>query len=158
MSEQDRGQFLLRLQVICGALAASVVMYVGVAWVVVRQGALGEVSGAMPAALPGAMLVAAALLLVAAGRVQRAMLARAAKPDGTGGSGVPMQAIQSAYIVGFALREAVAICGLVLTLISGDLKWAVVLSAVAVLAMVAGWPTRSRVESYLGQGRGPLEP
>jgi len=158
MSDEDRAQLILRLQVICGALMWSVLIYVGLAWFLGRQGAAGNMTKALPAALPGALLVAAALLLLASNRVPRMMLARAAEPDEAGGAIVPIQAVQSAYVVGFALRETVAIFGLVLTLTSGDMIWVLALSAVAILAMVAGWPTRSRVEAHLDVGSGPLEP
>ena len=46
------------------------------------------------------------------------------------------------FIIAFALREAVAIYGLVLSFLNGDIRWALGFGAVALMSMLLGWPKK----------------
>jgi hypothetical protein len=58
---------------------------------------------------------------------------------------------RTAIIIAFALREGVALYGLVLSLLSGDPKWATGFGAVALFSMVVGWPRRSVMEELAAE-------
>jgi F0F1-type ATP synthase membrane subunit c/vacuolar-type H+-ATPase subunit K len=57
-----------------------------------------------------------------------------------------LAAYRVAVILAFAIREAVAIYGLVLSFISGDLRWCFGFGAIALVSMMMGWPRRSTME------------
>ena len=57
---------------------------------------------------------------------------------------------RTAAIASFALRESVAIIGLVITFLSGDLRWCLGLAAAAALAMLLGWPRRADMVRLAG--------
>jgi len=52
--------------------------------------------------------------------------------------------------VSFAMRESAAIIGLVISLLTGDLRWCLALSAAAVLAMLLGFPRRADMVRLAG--------
>ncbi len=58
----------------------------------------------------------------------------------------PMERLQRyriAIILAFALRETVAIYGLVLSLATGNPRWVLGFGLVALVTMAMGWPRRS---------------
>jgi len=56
-------------------------------------------------------------------------------------------AYRSAVIIGMAFKESVAIFGLVLSLLSGEPRWAIGFGAVALVAMSFSWPQRTTMEA-----------
>ena len=133
--------------VICAAILMSIPVYVLVAWVIVGQGIPGAVGVGLPQAAPWALGAVGVALLVAAQAVWGAMRrGAAAKPTPE----ERLASYRTAAIVSFALRESAAIVGLVITLLTGNLRWCLVLSAAAVLAMLLGWPRRADMVRLAG--------
>ena len=122
------------------ALAASVVVYMVVAWVVAPTMATPggdaehiRVMAAILAVVSLGNLVAAQMLFAI--RVRAA--AKLPKPEQR------LDAYRIAFILSFALREAVAIFGLVFSFLSGDARWCLGFGTVALVSMLLGWPKRS---------------
>jgi hypothetical protein len=132
--------------VICIAILASIPLYVAIAWIVVGQGA-GELGGGLPPVLIWALGAVGIVVLVVAQAMWAAMKgSAAARPT-------PAERVASyrtAAVVSFALRESAAIIGLVITMLTGDLRWCVGLAAAAVLAMLLGWPRRADMQRLAG--------
>ena len=127
------------LHLICGALAAATVVYAGVGWVVVARDTLELPPLARPGALALSMAVAAVLLVLAAPLCQR-LVAEDREARQSMMPSVPFETYRQAIIVAFALREGAAVLGLVITLITRDVRWVLALGAGALLAMGLGWP------------------
>ena len=129
--------------ILCAAILLSIPIYAVVAWAVTVGGRSGIGSEGLPATvLWGLAAVGAAQLAVAQG-VWTAMKRTAATKE----TAVErLDGYRNAAIVAFALREATAVFGLALTLLTGDLRWCLALSALALLAMAAGWPRRAEME------------
>lgn len=140
------------LTLVAGALAASVVIYAGIAWFLTSE---AMAAGFEPAGLPGgvglALAVGGVALLVVAPVVQRKVResARGTTPTGA------VNAFRVSTIVGFALREAAAVLGLVIAVLTGQPLWCYGLSAAALGAMILGWPTRDALERF---ARGAVAP
>ncbi|MCD4748917.1 MAG: hypothetical protein K8R59_06030 [Thermoanaerobaculales bacterium] len=132
------------MQIICAALTASLGFYVGIAWLLQRQGSF--TMGPVPEDLPLILSLTGFSLLIVAEIVFRGLAARARRVEPPEGRLIPYQ---SAVVVGFALRESAGVLGLVLTLLTGDLRWVVGLSLLAGVAMVAAWPRRSTLEELV---------
>lgn len=132
------------MQIICTALMASLGMYVGIGWFLQKQGDF--TMGPVPDGLPFILSLTGFSMLIVAEIVFRALAARARRVEPPEGRLIPYQ---SAVVVGFALRESAGVLGLVLTLLTGDLRWVVGLSSFAVVAMVAAWPRRSTLEELV---------
>jgi len=145
---------VLVLQVICGGIAASVPVYVALAWFLLGAGKAPAFAVRPP--LPTVLAAAAVLLLVAARPLERAVLAA----GGQGGPTAPdrFAIVQRAHLVGFALREAAAIVGFVLTVATADIRWVLAAGALALVAMAAAWPTAARVERLLAPPDAAIEP
>lgn len=140
------------LQVVAGALAASVVIYAGVAWFLTTE-AFGADLGpqGLPAFWPRFLAVCGIGLILVAPLVERRI--RAAGRGEEMGEG--LSEYRTAVLVGFALREAASVLGLVIAVLTGDALWCYGLSAAALVAMAAGWPSRARLE---GVARGAVQP
>lgn len=142
----------MTLKILAGALAASVLVYAGVAWFLTSEAAAAglEPTG-LPEPLPWVFLGLGVVLLLAAplveGRIRAAGAGR--EPDQT------VAAFRTATIVGFALREAAAVFGLVIAITTGEAVWCYALSAAAILAMAGAWPSQSRLERF---ARGAVQP
>jgi hypothetical protein len=67
---------------------------------------------------------------------------------------VALQAYSQSTIVGFAMREACGVIGLTLSILAADWLWAVLLSFVALVAMLAAWPRSHSVQDWLLQNPG----
>jgi len=135
----QENQYLV-LRIICGAYLFSLAIYVVVARIVAGQGLGLE---PLPELLPWILVGVAAMTLVAAQPLSAVMIANAAKqPTAEARQG----GYRSAVIVAFAVREVAGIFGLVLTILTGDFRWVLVLAAAAALAMLIGWPKRSEFD------------
>lgn len=127
---------------IAAALVASVVVYIAVAWLI-----------APTAAAPSQdteyiQLIAAILAVLSLGHLVAAQTLFAIRARAAAKLPTPEQrlgAYRVALILSFALREAVAVFGLVLSFLSGDARWCLGFGAVALISMLMGWPKRSEM-------------
>ena len=135
------------LLVICGAIVASLAIYTGVAAVVLQQsgGSLGEES--LPPLLPAILASVGVTMLLGAGFVSSLILGPARQPGRTVEE--RLAAYFQSVIVGFAVREGAGVLGLVITLLSGDLKWVLGLSGAAAIAMAVAWPRREKMSDLV---------
>lgn len=140
------------LALVAGALAASVVVYAGIAWFLTSE---AVAAGFEPAGLAGsaraALIVGGLVMLLVAPLVEKRI-----RESGRGAA--PAQALsvfRTATVVGFALREAAALFGLLIAVLTGEPFWCFALSAAALVAMIAAWPTRGKLERYV---RGAVAP
>jgi len=138
------------LHLICGGFAAAVVVYAVLGWALITRGTFRLPPLARPGGLALSATTAAVLLLLAAPLIQR-LLAEDRDARSPGMPVVPFETYRQAIIVAFALREGAAIAGLLITLLTKDLRWVLALGAAALLAMALSWPSPARWER-LNQG------
>lgn len=127
------------LHVICGAFAASTAVYAALGWLLASSTALDLPRLPRPGGLALVLCTVALLLLLAAPLAQR-LLAQDRDARLRSMPVVPFETYRQATIVAFALREGAAIAGLVITLLTRDVRWVLGLGAAAVFAMLLGWP------------------
>lgn len=130
-------------QIIAAAIAASVLLYMAVAWLVVPTMSIPNAN------LQHVMLMAGVLAVLSIGHLLVAQTLFAARVRRAEELPTPEQrlgAYRVAVILAFAIREAVAIYGLVLSFISGDLRWCAGFGAIALVSMLMGWPKRSTID------------
>lgn len=155
---------LAQAQVIAGALAAAVVVYAVVAWVIVEVLGREILAGGLAAPLPGVLVVLAAAMLLAAPVVERRIMAApqpgtaaaadAASTTGTVGAAASLvERYRLAKLVGFALRELAAVIGLVVGLTTGEPRWTWGISAGTLLLMALAWPRAADLPPASGGGR-----
>jgi len=148
------GARLRVLRAVCGAMLAGVALLAGASVMVARLAA------ARPVASTGLSLTLTALtavLILAASRLQAAILARAGRGAGEarpGGEprGVAAEVVGAwarATVAGFASLAAVAALGLVVAAVTGVARYALVICGVAALGMLARWPRRAAVLGLL---------
>ena len=126
--------------IIAAAIAASVPIYMVVAWLVAPTVAAGPDNDELVPLLAGILAV------LSAGHLVLAQLLFSSRVRAAAQLPTPEQRLASyrvAVIIAFALREAVAIYGLVLGFLSGDPRWAFGFGSVALVSMVFGWPRGS---------------
>lgn len=136
-------QFVRLINIIAVALVASVLVYMVVAWVVAPT--IAEAGGDAEFI----QLLAAILAIVSLGHLVAAQMLFAIRIRSAAKLPTPEQRLASyrvAIILSFALREAVAVYGLILSFLSGDPRWCLGFGAVAVVSMLLGWPKRSAME------------
>lgn len=129
--------------ILAGAIAASVPIYMAVAWVVAPSVATASGNDDV---VP---LLAAIFAVLSAGHLVLAQLLFASRARAAEKLPTPEERLASyrvAVIIAFAIREAVALYGLVLTLLSGDPRWCLGFGVVALVSMALGWPRRSEME------------
>lgn len=158
---------LAQAQVIAGALAAAVVVYAVVAWVVVEVLGGEVLAGGLAAPLPGVLVAAAAAVLLAAPVVERRIMAQprpgtaeeadaasTSRTAGAAGTRVSfVERYRLAKLVGFALRETAAVIGLVVGLTTGEPRWTWGISAGTLLLMALAWPRAADLPPASGSGR-----
>jgi len=152
-SRQGRVDEALRfLYVVCIGMILSVGVFAIVTWFVSNgPGALGQVGPPVPQALAYVGFAVGLALLVAAPLVHRKMLARATttvRADER--TDTVLENFRLATLLAFILREGAAIVGLMLTLLTNEPMWCYVLSALAIIAMITGWPRPDQVQQLLG--------
>lgn len=149
-------QRLRTLRAICLALAASVAVYAGLSWLLLRVVRVEALAG-LPNAAPLTLTALAMILILLSSRL-RSVLLRRAFPRTTGLS-VSEEGLVAAYqratLVSFALLEGAGALGLVVALLSGEPFYGVALCAAALLAMATRWPNEGEVDRIL---RGRLVP
>ncbi len=127
------------------AMMGSIVIYVLFAALFLKAGQSFAVPGG--AGLHTA-LAAAALLCAVGGPGYFRMQSRALGKGSRGSSAeLALTRLLRARIIGLALAETAAILGLVQALTSGDIRWSVALSLVALAAMAVLWPRRRQLEA-----------
>jgi hypothetical protein len=122
------------------ALVASVLAYMAIAWFVAPTTV--ESSGDAEFI----QLMATILAVLSLGHLVAAQMLFAIRARAAAKLPMPEQrlgAFRIAFILSFALREAVAVYGLILSLLSGDARWCLGFGAVALISMLLGWPKRS---------------
>ncbi len=141
------------LQVICIAFASSLLVYAGLAWTLVEV--LGfEAVVELDSTVTTALAFVALATLPAAEMLTRMLRTKAAAAGQAAGAEVALQSYAQGVIVGFAMREACGVIGLVMSLLTGSWIWAVTLSAVALIAMIVAWPRSHSVQEWLLQQPG----
>lgn len=136
-------QFARVVFIIAAALAASVVIYVAVAWIVAPKMTSPGLDSEQLHLMALILAVLSIGHLAAAQALFTSRLRAAAKLPSPGQR---LESYRTSFILAFALREAVAIYGLVLSFLSGDVRWCLGFGAVALLSMLLGWPRRSAME------------
>ncbi len=137
-------QRLKTLQIIVMVAIMSLVAYVGIAFMLIRQEAIEPM--AMPSNLLPILAGFAVSTLFTASLIVKAMIAKARRITAPTDRLGPYQA---AMIVGVALRESTGVIGLVLTLLTGNLLWVCLLSGLAAIAILTDFPTRSALENLV---------
>jgi hypothetical protein len=132
------------LQIIVYSITFSLVVYVGVGIVLLRQGTVAPMT--TPTVLPWVLAVVAVSILAAAGTVVKTIMARVRKVET---ASEKLTAYRSAVVVGAAMRESVGVIGLFATLITHNLLWVTLLAALAALAILTNLPTRLALRSAL---------
>lgn len=136
-------QFIRLINIIAVALVASVLVYMVIARVVAPT--VAEAGGDAELI----QMMAAILAIVSLGHLVAAQMLFAIRVRAAEKLPSPEQRLGSyrvAIILSFALREAVAVYGLILSFLSGDARWALGFGAVAAISMLLGWPKRSAME------------
>ena len=155
VAEQSReGQLdeaLRFLNIVSVAMVASVGVFAMVSWFVASgPGAMGPVGPPLPQAVALIGVAVGVGLLLAAPIAHRKMVERAAvslRADER--VDTALESYRLATMLAFILREGAAIVGLMLTLLTNQPMWCYVLSALAVVAMIWGWPRRDDLANLL---------
>jgi hypothetical protein len=129
--------------IIAGAIAGSVLVYMAIAWIVAPT---VTTSGDNPNFI---RLVAGVLAALSAGHLVAARVLFATRLRAAEKLSTPEQRLggyRVAVIIAFAVREAVALYGLVLSFLSGDPIWCIGFGAVALMSMLLSWPKRPEME------------
>jgi len=140
-----------RLRTLATAFCASAALYIVVAVILERVVGLDALME-IPFSVAAGIAVLQLLVILAGYLISRAM--RAPRRSRTGAAPDPEEALgryTASVIVASAFREAAAVFGLLLTLLTGDLIWVTLLATVAVISMVVHWPRREAVQDYLQQ-------
>lgn len=155
----DVGPTVRTLSIICAAILMSVPVYAIIAILLNGSGAGGFPPEAVPRPVVPVLVVAAALLLLSAPSIGRAV--RRPSRDMTGGAtdspAHRLERFRTGHIMAFALRETAAILGLVVTLVTGNVNWVLGLGAAAMIAMLLGWPRRADARRLVKSDAAPLE-
>ena len=140
--------------ILAAAMATTVPVYVVVAWLVTPAVTTPLLPGGTLRTLTWVLGAVAAAELLFAPVMFRAQVAAAGRSNT---AGERLSGYRNAVVIAFALRESVAIFGLVLSFIGGDPTWSAVFAAAALAAMLIGWPRRSDMEA-LARSVPPVEP
>lgn len=143
--EAAADRVLAVLRPVCGALVLGVVALAGVAAWLFVQGTAPLAAGAVPPLALWIIAGVAASLFVVAPVLERSL--REA-PRGASPSEVAAR-YQTGTMVGFAVREAPGLMGVVVSLLVGSLVWAAGFALASVVAMTLAWPRRDDLVARL---------
>lgn len=135
-------QFARVISVIAAALAASVLIYMVIAWIVVPTMANEGME------FEQLQLIALVLAVLSIGHLVAAQVLFSTRVRAAASLTSPEQRLETyrtSFILAFALREAVAVYGLVLSFLGGDVRWALVFGAAALVSMLLAWPKKSAI-------------
>jgi len=140
------------LNVVCIGMVMSVGFLAVVAWFVASgPGAGGQVGPPLPRALVYVGLAVGVGLLLVAPVAHRKMLDRSGRSlRADERADTALESFRLATLLAFLLREGAAIVGLMLTLLTNEPMWCYVLAALAIVAMIWGWPRQEQVVALLG--------
>ena len=141
-------RLLASLRVICGALAASSALMGLVAWLVVGPLGMRQPVPDLPG-LPLSLTAAATILLLLGSRIRSGLLRRIPSPAVAPDPGPVLAAYQRATLVSCALLEGTAILGLLLSLLTGAVRYGLIFAFAAVVSILIRWPRRSELERLL---------
>lgn len=159
-------QHIPAVRVIAIGFAASVLLYAGLAYLLI--GVLGHQQIMEVPLYAAAAIAVSQLLAILAGwlislsmrrpdRARGVTVASGGDADGTGPEVDPDDAMQryiKSVVVAAALRELASVVGLVLTLLTADMTWVLLLGGTALISMLVHWPRRAAIEDFLQQ-QGP---
>lgn len=151
------------LAVVCIAFVLSQLFYMAIAWfLLVGPTGLEGMAPALPAVVSWTLAAVGAGLVIMAPALQAVLLRQVREQAGSLDELV--RRYRGAVVVGYAVREGPGIVGLVLALLTGDLRWSLGLGLLASLALLSAWPRIGSVEEWLaaaalrlddGTGTGP---
>lgn len=158
LTDQQRdylGQCTLRMQIIAGALASSVVVFAVVA-LVMRQGEPAESAVISYVAIPFtiACLVGSPIVASRVARMARQSLVQGTLkplpdvPAGSGDVGLLAGVYQTRLIVAASMIEGAAFLNLVAYLLEGHV-WTLAAAAVLLFILLMQFPTTGRVENWV---------
>jgi hypothetical protein len=133
----------LRLRIVCGSMAFGLLLLNGVVTLLYAAGKLP--SSGLPSPVPLVLFSVGLALLVATPAVKGAIFKRADAEGFDGDSGRRFAAYQKATLVAFALREAGALIGFVLAVLTGNPWWSWGLGGAALIAMAMDRPRREHL-------------
>lgn len=142
---------LANLRVTCGTLLLSSTLMGALSWLMVEQMGVEAPVPDLPG-LPLSLTVAATILLLLGSRLRSGLIRRVPPPipdSGDPGPAPVLAAYRRATLVSFALFESAAILGLILALITGQVRYGLILSLAAVLSMLVRWPRQAELERLL---------
>jgi len=155
--QQTLEQRIGALRLIAGSLAASVVLYAGVAWMVQEMFEFEPLVELSPA-VSWSIAIGSLFVILTGYLIERSVRNATAKPPGrdaprsSGRTDAPAASVDRyirSVMIGFAFREAAAVIGFVLSFLTGNVAWALGLSGVALASMLIHWPRRAAVEDWL---------
>lgn len=138
---------LANLRVTCAALAVSSALMGFLSWLLVGRMGIREMVPDLPG-LPLSLTVAATVLILLASRIRSGLLGRIPRPAQPDPESV-LAVYQRATVASFALFEGAAILGLVLALVTGQVRYGLIFSLAAVLSMLVRWPRQGEVQRLL---------
>jgi hypothetical protein len=145
------GSRVRTLQVVCGAMLGSAVMLAGASFVAVRSVTVPPQVSTQVSLI---LTVTAVVILLAASRLHATLLARAGRGAAAASNPqVAASAVLDAYgratVISYVLLDATASLGLVIAVVTCNVRYSLVICAVAVLAMLARWPHMQAVLGLL---------
>lgn len=158
MTDQQRIESALRLsRILFTAMLASTLVYVGIAFALVR---LRDPAAPIPQPTLASAPLTNPLFLALAGMAAVMLVitpivrARVLPARGSGPAKQALAKIRAADILSWALTEVIAIFGLILTFLSYELVFVLGFAGVSAVAMLAYAPSRARVEELVHRARG----
>jgi hypothetical protein len=151
--------YALRLRPVarlCAALAGTVGVFALLSWALTRQAGGRPVPG-LPPAVPLALSLLAAMMILLSSRVRSSVLRRAfpRSAELQPSPETVLAAYGRAARISFAILEVAALLGLAVSLLTGSAYYGVVLCAASVFGMLTRWPRATEVDRLL---RGRAKP
>lgn len=144
---------LRTLHILCGAMAASMVLLALTGWLALRSGARSV--PALPG-LPLSLTSAAVVLILLASRIRSGLLRRAVTPWAAPGLAAAFAVYRRATVASFALLAAAGVLGLILALVTGSARNVLVLCAASLIGMLVRWPRAAEL-TRLARRRAELQ-
>lgn len=142
----------VQVQIVAGAIMASVIVHAVVGVWLTRGGVLPE-GGLMNADENTLGLIGLVLVAAGAGAATLSFLVRRLLVQRLQNEGATLQSILQAVIVSLAMAEAPGVMGLVLALLTGGLLLPAVLWGISFGVSLFHFPTRAWIENLLDGGR-----
>lgn len=155
MKDEQRIERSLKLsRIVFAAMLATIVIYVGIAFAIVHTDAMVPPPALASAPLSHPLFLALAGMAVVMLVITPILRARMLPARGSGDAKQALARIRAADILSWALCEAIAIFGLMLTLLSYEIVFVLGFSGVSAAAMLAYAPSRARLEELVHRARG----